>query len=62
MNFKYRHNPDEDEIDQAQSIAYTAFITDSLSSKWSLVVIITPGLASDFEGDHSDNCVYLCMG
>jgi hypothetical protein len=53
VNFKYKHNPGDIEINQAQSIKYTAFITDSLSPKWSLVVIVTPGLASDFEGDLS---------
>ncbi len=50
VNFKYKENLGDLGIDQAQSVKYTAFITDSLSPKWSLVVIVTPGLASDFEG------------
>jgi hypothetical protein len=55
VNFRYKDIPDDIEIDQVQSIKYSAFITDSLSPKWMLVVIVTPGLASDFEGDLSTN-------
>ncbi len=59
VNFKYKDIPDDIEIDQAQSIKYTAFMTDSLSPKWTLVIVVTPGLASDFEGDLSTNDITL---
>jgi hypothetical protein len=51
-HFDYRNFPEDgNEIEQAQSIAYTLFMIDSLSQKWKLVAALTPGLASDFEGD-----------
>ena len=51
VDFSYRNFPEGGtEIEQAQSIKYTFFMLDSLSEKWSLVAILTPGLASDFEG------------
>ncbi len=51
-DFDFRNFPEEgNEIEQAQSIAYTLFMIDSLSQKWKLVAALTPGLASDFEGD-----------
>jgi len=51
VDFSYRNFPGGDsEIEQAQSIKYTFFMLDSLSEKWSLVAVLTPGLASDFEG------------
>ncbi len=48
VNFKYKDNLTDIDIDQVQSVKYTAFVTDSLSPKWMLAVIVTPGLASDF--------------
>ena len=49
VNFNYKNHPPDARIDQTQSIEYTAFMIDSLSAKWSMVVVITPGVASDFE-------------
>jgi hypothetical protein len=37
-------------IDQAHSIRYTAFLLQTLNERWTLVMVVTPGLASDFEG------------
>jgi len=37
-------------IDQAHSIQYTAFLLQTLTDRWTLVMVVTPGLASDFEG------------
>ena len=37
-------------IDQAHSIQYTAFLLQTLTERWTLVMVVTPGLASDFEG------------
>lgn len=58
INFDYR-NWDEiqvgEQIDQVQSISYTLFLTQKLSEKWQLVAVTTPGLASDFEGDISND-------
>lgn len=51
VDFCYRNFPEGGtQIEQAQSIKYTFFMLDSLSQKWSLVAVLTPGLASDFEG------------
>ena len=41
------------QIDQMQSVDYTFFMIDSLSQKWKLVAVVTPGLASDFEASIS---------
>ncbi len=50
VDFNYRNQPEEElDIDQAQSVEYTAFLIDSLSERWKMVVIATPGFASDFE-------------
>ncbi|MFC1549895.1 DUF6268 family outer membrane beta-barrel protein [Candidatus Neomarinimicrobiota bacterium] len=50
--FNYHNLPDDDnDIEKIHSISYTAFMIDSLSHKWKMVAITTPGLASDFEGD-----------
>jgi hypothetical protein len=51
VDFTYKHFPEGTEIEQAQAVNYTFFMIDSLSEKWSLVAILTPGLASDFEAD-----------
>jgi hypothetical protein len=40
-------------IDQAHSISYTAFLLQTLTDRWTLVMVVTPGLASDFEGEIS---------
>ena len=40
-----------DNLDRAISINYTAFMLDSLSEKWTMVVVLVPGLASDFKAD-----------
>ena len=37
-------------IDQAHSITYTAFLIQTLNDRWNLVMVVVPGLASDFEG------------
>jgi hypothetical protein len=37
-------------IDQAHSIKYTAFLIQTLNDRWKLVMVVVPGLASDFEG------------
>ena len=37
-------------IDQAHSIRYTAFLLQTLNERWSLAMVVTPGMASDFEG------------
>jgi len=42
-----------EQIDQVQSISYTAFLLQQLSEKWQLAAAVTPGLASDFEGVES---------
>jgi hypothetical protein len=50
VDFNYRNLPDDNsDIEQAQSIEFTAFLIDSLSEKWKMVAILTPGFASDFE-------------
>lgn len=50
VDFNYRNEPEDGlEIDQAQSIEYTAFLVDSLSETWKIVAVLTPGFASDFE-------------
>jgi hypothetical protein len=46
-------------IKNAYSIEYSAFMIDSLSQKWSMVLSIAPGLASDFEGDISSDDLTL---
>ena len=54
VDFRYKNFPaGGTEIEQAQSIEYSAFVIDSLSEQWKLVAVLTPGLASDFEGDLS---------
>jgi len=55
VDFSYRNFPGGTEIEQAQSIKYTSFLIDSLSQKWKMVAVVTPGLASDFEGDVSSD-------
>jgi len=53
-DFTYQNHPENNEkIEQIQSVDYTFFMIDSLSQKWKMVVIVTPGLASDFEADVS---------
>ena len=50
-DFNYKELPTgATSIDQIQSIQYTFFMIDSLSHKWKMVAMLTPGLASDFEG------------
>lgn len=51
VDFSYKNRPEGPEIEQAQSVNYTFFMIDSLSEKWSMVAVLTPGLASDFEAD-----------
>jgi len=54
VDFSHKNYPQGGSgIDQAQSVQYTAFVIDSLSETWSLIVVMTPGLASDFRGDLS---------
>lgn len=56
VNFSYRNFPaGGTEIDQAQSIEYTAFMIDSLSDKWKMVAVLVPGIASDFESSLSSD-------
>lgn len=51
VDFHYKNFPaGGTEINQAQSIQFTSFLIDSLSEKWGMIVVMTPGLASDFEG------------
>lgn len=55
-DFSYRNFPPAGtEIEQAKSIEYTFFMIDSLSQKWKLVAVVTPGLASDFKADLSND-------
>jgi hypothetical protein len=42
-------------IDQAHSVKYTAFLLQTLTDRWTLVMVVTPGLASDFEGEISSD-------
>ena len=52
VDFSYKNFPVEGtKIKQAQSVKFSSFMIDSLSEKWSFVLALTPGLASDFEGD-----------
>jgi hypothetical protein len=56
VDFNYHNFPDNDpDIDQAQSIEYTAFLIDSLSPQWKMVAILSPGFASDFEAQLSSD-------
>lgn len=56
VDFEFRHLPEEGiEVDQAQSIEYTLFLIDSLSARWSMIAALTPGFASDFEGEVSSD-------
>jgi len=50
VDFSYKNFLTGTKVNQAQSIKFTSFIIDSLSEKWSLIVVMTPGLASDFKG------------
>ena len=51
VGFYYKNYPEnEDQIDQLQSVDYTFFLIDSLSTKWKMAALLIPGLASDFEG------------
>lgn len=47
------------DLKNAYSIEYSAFMIDSLSQKWSMILSIVPGLASDFEGDISSDDLTL---
>lgn len=52
VRFTYRNIPpftNVENLTQAQSIQLSAFIIDSLSERWSLIVAMIPGVASDFE-------------
>jgi len=52
VDFSYKNFPvDGAKIKQAHSIQFSSFMIDSLSEKWAFVLAVTPGLASDFEGD-----------
>jgi hypothetical protein len=52
VDFSFKKLPERSRrVDQIQSVNYTFFMIDSLSEKWSLVAMLTPGLASDFEAD-----------
>jgi hypothetical protein len=54
VDYSFRNVPEAGiDIEQAQSIEYTAFLIDSLSQRWKLVAAVTPGIASDFEGEIS---------
>jgi len=56
VNLTYKNDADTlNSPERVSSIEYTAFMIDSLSQKWSLVVALTPGIASDFEGDISSD-------
>ncbi|NQT26425.1 hypothetical protein HQ585_13815 [candidate division KSB1 bacterium] len=51
-DLKYENLPENSaEIGQMQSYSLTCFMIDSLSEKWKMVAVLTPGFASDFEGD-----------
>jgi len=59
LNYKrtdlsYRNMPDpDDEIEQLHSVDYTLFMIDSLSQKWKMVAVLTPGIAYDGKSDLS---------
>lgn len=56
VDYNFRNVPEAGiEVKQAQSVEYTAFLIDSLSQRWKLVAAVTPGLASDFEGEVSSD-------
>lgn len=42
-----------DDTEQFHSVSFTLLFMQQFSSKWHLLVTVTPGLASDFEGDIS---------
>ena len=44
-------------VERVHAISYTLFLIQTLSDKWQLVAVVTPGLASDFEGDLSTDDV-----
>ncbi len=44
-------------VERVQKISYTLFFVQSLSDKWQLVAVATPGLASDFAGELSGDDV-----
>ena len=55
-DFSYRNFPSGGpEIEQVQSVGYTFFMIDSLSTKWKMVAVAIPGLASDFEAEVSSD-------
>jgi hypothetical protein len=55
-DLSYQNMPEDgNDIEQIQSIGYTLFMIDSLSHKWKMVAVVTPGLASDFEGKVSSD-------
>jgi hypothetical protein len=55
-DFSYQNFPaGGTDIDQIQEVEYTFFMIDSLSKKWKMVAVVTPGLASDFEGNVSSD-------
>ncbi|MEE9572575.1 MAG: DUF6268 family outer membrane beta-barrel protein [Candidatus Neomarinimicrobiota bacterium] len=59
-DFNYRNLPDsDDEITQLHSIEYTMFMIDSLSEKWKMVAVVTPGIASDLESDFSSDDITI---
>jgi hypothetical protein len=50
--FNYKHFPGPDPaIDDIHAANYTLMLQHVLSQKWSMLLIVTPGVASDFEGD-----------
>ncbi|MFC1586538.1 DUF6268 family outer membrane beta-barrel protein [Fibrobacterota bacterium] len=56
FSIDYRNSPVQNpDIGHCHALSYTAFFQDSLSPRWNMVAILTPGIASDFEGDFSRN-------
>ena len=53
FDLDYRDFPEgfEANPENMQAIEYNAMVTHVLSDKWTLMGIVTPGIASDFEGD-----------
>jgi hypothetical protein len=46
-------------IDQMRSISYTLFLVQQVAENWQIIAAVTPGLASDFEGNLSTDDIAL---
>ena len=52
--FSYKSFPDGDPaINDIHDVNYTLMLQHDLSQRWTMLTIVTPGLASDFEADLS---------